>query len=473
VTVRSLLLCAAVLGVISFVPPESERFAAQVWKIDPSGNEAPCGEDFARLHVPDREAVTPLAALHDLAYAAAAAGPEGCAWLLAAVVLLAFVRGLWSRGWLGALRRATLAVALGGPACLGLLYASCFLDGRVIRLGTGAVGQVPASLHVHTDRSTGLLTPEDVVTWHAIRGFRVLCVTDGDTIRGAEEAKAFAERDLPPLVPPLLVIVGEECHGRPHVALVNVAREYDLHVPVGETIDRIREVAAAVHADGGALFVAHPWSNMPREIALGQVLKEVDGLEIVNGVIHGGQERVRAVREAEKALLGVVDFKYGPHVNTMTLLREEDARTPAGVAKAIRNRETSVLYAVPGGALTAEEWEAGRVGLRRAIRGLRTLYEATRARRAAWFAAGLLMLGLWWLGTREHPTRAPRITLPQARVLFAVCVALELCIVGASSWDARRAIGSIPIVALLAAAAVVAAPLLVACHTLARAHRAP
>ena len=48
----------------------------------------------------------------------------------------------------------------------------------------------------------------------------------------------------------------------------------------------------------------------------------------------------------------------------MTLLEERLARTPEGVAKAVREGRKLVLYAIPGGPRSAEEWKAAQVGLR-------------------------------------------------------------------------------------------------------------
>ena len=468
--IRSLLLSCAVLAAACFLPPVREPVRPEVRRIDPGGADAPCPRGEAHVEMPSRERPTPLAPLHDLAYAAAEAGPEGCVWLLGAAVALAVLRGLWSQGIRGAFRRGLLAASLGAPMCLALLYASCFLDGRTIRLGPDLADYVPASLHVHTDVSTGLLSPKDVVIWHAKRGFRVLNVTDKNSIQGGVRARE-AVRDLGPLTPPLVVTVGDEWHTNPDIVFVNVTQEPPAIPPPAkepreheERLRRLAQVAAAVHAEGGALFLAHPWSKVPGEMSLEQIFDAgLDGVEVVNGVIHGGDGRTRAAVAAGKSLFGVIDYKFGPHVTAITLLDAQLARTPRGVADAVRDGKKLVLYAIPGGHRSAAEWKAARVGLRGAIDGLDSLREAPRARRAIWFAWGALSLVLWWITTRGDKG----LGLAASRTLFVGCAVAELALL-LFLWDrVRVAVGTVPVPLLLIGAAVLSVPLLVASHSLA------
>ncbi|MFI5401654.1 MAG: PHP domain-containing protein [Planctomycetota bacterium] len=476
-TIRSLLLWCAALAVVCFGPPVRAPVAPEVRSIDRKGNDLFCPPGLARVEMPKRDAPTLFAPLHDLAYAAADAGPMGCLWLLGAVVFLAIVRGLWSQGVKGALRRALLAVALGGPLGLALLYASCFVDGRVIRLGPEATEWVPASLHNHTDRSTGLLSPRDLVIWHVKRDFRVLNVSDKNTIKGgllARDALARLVEEEGPLTPPLVVTVGDEWHGQPDIVFVHATREPQLPpeperdlTPQERKAHRLRylaELAAAVHADGGALFLAHPWSKVPGEMRLEEMFGAgLDGVEVFNGVIHGGDSWISTAVDANKALFGVLDYKFGPHVNTLTLLDARLAVTPEGVAKAVRSGATLVLYAVPRGPRSAAEWKAAQVGLRGAMEGLLSLREVPRARRAVWFGWGALGILLWWITTR----RDRGLGRAAARTLFFACAAGELLLLALVSSQARAAIGTVPVAVVVAATAVLAVPLLVASHSLA------
>jgi len=467
VTLRALVFWSLVAAALVFVPGASPATPPTVQCIDgTTGIETPCVPSQAYVELPSRSEMTPLAPLHDLAYAAADAGEYGCLWLLGGVVLLVLVRGLWSRGMRGALRRIFVVVTLGGPIGVGLLYASSFLDGRMIRLGPELGDWVPASLHVHTDRSTGLLSPKDVVLWHWKRGFGVLNISDRDSIRGGIDAVEFAREAK--LDPPMLVIVGDEYHGRPDLVFVNVDR---LHDP--EAKATLAELADDVHAGGGALFVAHPWSKVPAALSLEEIFRSgVDGVEIVNNMIHGGNERIRAAVEAKKALLGVIDFKYGPHVNAITLIRAGDARTPEAVAKAIRERRTRVLHAVPGGARSKGEWDATSLGLLYAAHGLRTLFDVPRPRRAIWLVWALVVLAIWWLATRERAVGG-EVSMGKgtARVILVASGLLELGLLAGLHYGVRGSVVALPVLALLAAAVVIAFPLLVASQVLARAER--
>jgi hypothetical protein len=477
VTVRSLLLCSAALAALCFLPPVRAARIPDVRCIEASGTDRPCTPEEARVQMPRRDAVTLLAPLHDFAYAAADAGPEGCVWVLAGLVFLAVVLGLWSQGIRGACRRAALVLALGGPVCLALLYTSCLLDGRVIRLGPKLIDHVPASLHNHTDRSTGLLSPRNLVIWHVKRGFRVLNVSDKDTIRGgvlAREALARLIEERGPLTPPLVVTVGDEWHGQPDIVFVHATREPRLPPEPPKSLSKeerhahrlrhLAELAAEVHADGGALFLAHPWSKVPGEMSLEEIFDAgLDGVEVANGVIHGGDARIRAALDAKKRLFGVIDHKFGPHVNAITLLDAGLARTPEGVARAVREGPTSVLYAIPGGPRSSEEWKAAAVGLRGVKAGRDSLLEAPLRRRAVWFAWGILGLLVWWLATR----RRRGLGKAAARTLFVVCAVAELSLLLIVWSEVRFALGTVAVPVLLRIATVLAIPLLAASHSLA------
>jgi predicted metal-dependent phosphoesterase TrpH len=457
VTKRSLGIVLAALAAAVLLPPVLEPLDVPVMRVDANGVDAPCPPDFATATRPDRSRATPRALLDDLAWAAAAAGPEGCAALLVLTAALVLLLSLWSHGVRCALRRVLVTFALGLPLCVGLFYASCFLEGLDIRLGPAAKaeGLVPCSLHTQTNRTTGLLSPAHLVAWHLRRGFRVLNVSDKDAVHGALEAVEHARGTG------LLVVVGEEWHGHPHLLLVGVRRAWKPEeVDGGGTIEGVR-------AEGGAVFVAHPWSKL--EGRLEAVLElGADGAEVVNGVVHGGRHVIESALRAEKALIGVVDYKYGPHVTAVTLLPERAAESAAGVVQALRDRKAEVVYAVPGGAVTGAEWDAASLA-RPAWSGLRTLLETPRPRRAVWFAwlAGAAVL--WWIASR--PREGRRMGKGTARILLAASAVVELVLPATLGWQFREAFGTIPVPTLLGVAAVAAVPLLGASMVLARTER--
>jgi hypothetical protein len=458
-TRRSVLIVLALLAAVVFLPPRAEERSLVIRCIDGAVDE-PCASSFAYVTGPDRSRPTPGALWEDFAYAAADAGPVGCAILVSLVALVALLFGLWCGGFRCGLRRVLLTYALGLPVVLGLLYSSCFLEGREIRLGPDAAGWVKASLHTQTDRSTGLLSPAQLVGWHYRRGFRVLNVADRDSSRGGEEARRVAADAG--LKPPLTVTVGEEWHGSPDLVCVNITHSWrprDLS---------LEETVAGVQQAGGAVFLAHPWSKRKERTLEDLFRAGVDGVEIVNGVVHGGSAVVSSATAAERALLGVIDYKYGPHVNAVTLIPERLAGSPRGVVTAIRKRQTRVVYAIPGGATTGAAYEA-ELGTLELRSGLHTLTVTPHGRRAVWFAWLAAVVLLWAVTTRRPvPARGRPLGARTARTIFLVCVVIEFALPAALSWQIREAFGTLPMPFLLGTAALVAIPMLLATIALQR-----
>ncbi|MDH3593027.1 MAG: hypothetical protein OER88_14165, partial [Planctomycetota bacterium] len=405
-----------VLAAAVFLPPVKTPKPLDLRVVNEAGKDEPCPPTFAFVERPDRRAPYARALLDDFAYAAADAGPVGAGVLLACFAFIVWFFGCMTRGLRCGLRRLLLAFALGVPITLGLLYVSCFLDGRAIRLGAEAGDWIPASLHNQTNTTTGLLSPSDVVSWHYRRGFRVINVSDRDTTDGGRAAREYALRKGHQ--PSLTVLVGEEWHGHPDIVLVNVKRDWKPHaVPMDELL-------AGVRKEGGASFVAHPWSKLDESLEA-LLARGVDGVEVVNGRIHGGTRVLDAARLRDKTLLGTIDYKFGPHVNAITVLPAETANSPAKIVAAIRARRTRVLYAVPGGAVTGEAWDAHRLGLTSAAAGLHALLQTPRPRRLVWFLWLALGAILWRITTwRDVAAEATG----KARLLFLVCCVLQFAI---------------------------------------------
>ncbi|MHC4450457.1 MAG: PHP domain-containing protein [Planctomycetota bacterium] len=453
-----LLLCLT--GVIYVLPVSGERPLDLRW-IDSEGVDRPCPPARAVVTSPDRSAPEPFALFEDLAYAAAAGGPDGTAILLVIGALPIVLFGLWCRGFSCALRRLWCTLALGVPLAVALIYTSCFLPGRTIRLGAEGADFVTANLNTKTHFSTGLLSPRQLRDWHLRHEVSVLNVSDRNLIAGALEAAQY-NRDRP-LPAPMTVIVGEELSIRPDLILLNVER---VHHPDGAEMG---VVAEEVRAAGGATFIAHPWSRLNEPI--GKALERgIEGVEIVNGVIHGGQEVVDAARRfgRTKALLGVTDHKFGPHLNAVTLVPRALARTPRGVCVALQKGMTEVLYAVPGGTVSAEEYHAAEfkqlktVGL---VPALNTLLETSRMRRTIWVGTLLLIFTLWWLSIT--PVKRPQLRRGVARIFFWSAGLLLIVSPLALQWEVRAALGPIPVPWIVFGAAPLALVVLACAHNLA------
>jgi hypothetical protein len=190
-------------------------------------------------------------------------------------------------------------------------------------------------------------------------------------------------------------------------------------------------------------------------------------------VIHGGRHVIESARRLEKTLVGTIDYKFGPHVSALTLIPTRLARSARGVVEALRSGRTRVLYAVPGGTLTGEAYRAGRPGVAETVAGLRTLLETPRSRRAVWFGWLAAILLIWRLSTRERErseqtTKRRRLGTRGARILFILCAIGEIATPVGLSWQVREMVGPVPVPLLLAAAALLAVPLLAAVQVLER-----
>src|SRR5205085_3004224 len=108
------------------------------------------------------------------------------------------------------------------------------------------------------------------------RGLGAIAVTDHNTIQGGVEAqRRAAERGLP-----LTVIVASELmtEGDGEVIGLFLHEEVPRGLPFAETLERI-------HAQGGLVYVPHPFDRMhstPPPESLRRHLDELDVLEVAN-----------------------------------------------------------------------------------------------------------------------------------------------------------------------------------------------
>lgn len=107
-----------------------------------------------------------------------------------------------------------------------------------------------ADLHLHTNYSDGMASPEETVVAIALgTDLRVIAITDHDTAQGALEARAFARcKGLS-----LEVVVGQE---------ITTGQGDVLALFIEESLPRFataREAVDAVHEAGGLAVAAHPF----------------------------------------------------------------------------------------------------------------------------------------------------------------------------------------------------------------------
>jgi len=455
---RRILLLVILTGVLLGAPTRLPEPTVLRW-IDRNGVDKPCPPSRATVVMPDRDRFSMFALFEDLAYAAAEGGGEGAAALL---LLLAFpitLFGLWCRGFGCALRRLWVTISLGVPLGVALLYASCFLPGRGIQLESGAGDVVLANLHTTTNYSTGFMSPAQLRDWHFAHRVTVLNVADRDQIEGAREAARYNfER---PVEPRMTVVVGHEWRAHPDMVLVNVDRLWE-----GTDADRAA-IFEGVRKMGGASFAAHPWDRMDGTNLAAVLNFGADGAELVNGVINGGREVIDAAHahEPPRALLGVTDPKFGPHLHAITLIPRNYSRSPRGVATAIRKGLTEVLYAVPGGTVSSRERASNPLWTFGLLPALYSLAEAPFGRRVVWLLTLVLMLGLWWISI--HSVKTPRLRARWAHLMFWGSGVVLLGGMFGLSWEVRSVLGPVSVTVQLLSVAPFAVTLLASAHHLA------
>src|SRR5262249_49372951 len=167
-----------------------------------------------------------------------------------------------------------------------------------------------ADLHVHTNYSDGIMTPEDVLNCYALHSdCKVIAITDHDTLDGSLHARRHAEehRDL---YGHMEVIVGEEVSSRDGHVLGLFLREW---IPPGmdakSTVERI-------HDQGGLAVAAHPYTSWMRWaglVGVGDLIRTLpfDAVETRNSNFTEVFANRRAERNAgDRARTGSSDSHF-------------------------------------------------------------------------------------------------------------------------------------------------------------------
>ena len=134
-------------------------------------------------------------------------------------------------------------------------------------------GWVRVDMHSHTMWSgDSTTTPDEIAEAVSAAGIDVLCITDHNSIKGAVDlVDRLACR----------VIVGEEL--RTHAGEI-IGLFLDERIPVGVQPD---DAARAIRAQGGIVYIPHPYDPMRRNIsavALDALIDNglVDAIEVIN-----------------------------------------------------------------------------------------------------------------------------------------------------------------------------------------------
>jgi hypothetical protein len=152
---------------------------------------------------------------------------------------------------------------------------------------------IDVDLHMHTDHSSDCATPVDVLLATAAeQGLGAIAVTDHNEVSGALDARAKAEEYG------VKVIVGEEVMTARQGEVIGLFLEEK--IPRGMSL---AETIAAIRAQGGLVYVPHPFDRMhavPDYEHLLEVVEDVDAIEVFNPRVAIPAYNEEAVRFAGK-----------------------------------------------------------------------------------------------------------------------------------------------------------------------------
>lgn len=208
-----------------------------------------------------------------------------------------------------------------------------------------ADGLSVAEVHAHTLASDGLVSAVTLVRAAAAAGFRVLCITDHDTMPELEPAmEVGAELGVD-------VVPGEEVTAAfppgIHIVGLFLEKQVRMHMSVEDTV-------AAIHDHGGLAVIAHPFmptwfaSMTPRRARRLLDTQAVDGIELRHTapVLPGTWRRLDSFyaqhRDRLGAALGSGDTHFGEH-DLGRVVTVFPGHTAADLRAAIVARRTSPL----------------------------------------------------------------------------------------------------------------------------------
>jgi predicted metal-dependent phosphoesterase TrpH len=135
---------------------------------------------------------------------------------------------------------------------------------------------IEVDLHMHTDHSPDCATPVEVLLETARdRGLGAIAITDHNEVSGALEAHRIAEG-----MDDIKVIVAEEVKTAEQGEVIGLFLEEK--IPKGMTM---AETIAAIRAQGGLVYVPHPFDrfhSVPDYEHLLDMVEEIDVLEVFN-----------------------------------------------------------------------------------------------------------------------------------------------------------------------------------------------
>ncbi len=153
---------------------------------------------------------------------------------------------------------------------------------------------VHVDLHMHTDHSSDCATPAATLLAAAKgAGLGAIAVTDHNEVSGAHEARELARQ-----MDGIEVIVAEEVKTADQGEVIGLFIEEK--IPRGMTLE---ETIAAIRAQGGLVYVPHPFDRMhsvPDYEHLLDVVEDIDAIEVFNPRVAFSAFNEEAARFAEK-----------------------------------------------------------------------------------------------------------------------------------------------------------------------------
>jgi predicted metal-dependent phosphoesterase TrpH/glycosyltransferase involved in cell wall biosynthesis len=195
---------------------------------------------------------------------------------------------------------------------------------------------VVADLHMHTHHSGDCATPVDDLLDEALeRGLDTIAVTDHNTIAGGLEAtERVHARGLD-----LQVIVGSEIMTDTQGEVIGLFLEEE--VPKGLSF---AETLSRIHAQGGLVYIPHPFDRMhtiPSPETLRKHVDQIDVLETANGRLYFEKDNAESERFAERwnLLRGAGSDAHVTQGLATAVLRLPAFEGPDGLLASLRTAE--------------------------------------------------------------------------------------------------------------------------------------
>src|SRR4051794_38376418 len=235
----------------------------------------------------------------------------------------------------------------------------------VVRARLDGRGLIDVDLHMHTDHSSDCATPVEVLLASARdAGLGAIAITDHNEVSGALDARAKAAEFG------VKVIVAEEVKTADQGEVIGLF--LDEKIPRGMTL---AETIAAIRAQGGLVYVPHPFDRMhsvPDYEHLLAVVEDIDALEVFNARVAISAFNEEAARFAAKYRIvgGAGSDAHVPQGLGSVRIRMRDFDGPEEFLESLRDADIvrkpqSLLYVQ---ALKFLQTKATPAGARRAAR---------------------------------------------------------------------------------------------------------